>query len=280
MSFTNFSKLRAIIESIGVNYAEQTAQRKEILWRGEIIQGKEDVIVTSQGLFEILPDGSVIRVIVHAPQGPYQSREHPEADLMEDPTKGWHKYHVVWCATVAKWKRNLRKTNRNDGKFTYPLFWRDGNEYRPELRDGGRPLYLCQNCAKQIRRHGIDASIANFDVQNFLNQEQLGSSFGDLSFTSDYDLIPNVYSSDWPQISRRFKEVRNWTCEKCYQNLNQARKLLHAHHRDRNKANNSVFNLQALCIRCHAREHPENEKLAAAPDLHEYNRLFPIAAVV
>lgn len=279
MSFTSFSKLRAIIENIGVNYAEQTVQRKEALWSGEIIRGKNDVIVTSQGLFEILPDGSVIRVIVHAPQGPYQSRDYPEEGLMEDPISGWHKYHVVWCSTVAEWKRNLRKTNRNDGKFTYPLFWRNGTEYRPELRDGGRPLHLCKNCAGQIRRHGIHASVDDFDVRSFLSQEQLGSSFGGLSLTSDYDLIPNVYSHEWPQISRRFKEGRNWTCEKCYQDLSQARKFLHAHHRDRNKANNSIFNLQALCIRCHAREHPENDKLAAAPDLQEYDRLFQTTLV-
>lgn len=278
MSLPNFRKLRALIEAIGVNYAEQTAQRREILWNGEIIRGKDDVIVTAHGLFEILPDGNVIRVVVHAPQGPYRSREHPEVNLMEDPVNGWHKYHVVWCSTVARWQQNLRKTNRNDGKFTYPLFWRDGTEYSPELRDGGRPLHLCQNCAGQIRRHGIRASVDRFDLQGFLRQEQISSSFGGLSFASDYDLIPNVYSADWSKISNRFKESRNWTCERCYQDLNLHRRFLHAHHRNRNKANNSIFNLQALCIRCHAGEHPDNKQLAASPDLREYNNMFPYTA--
>lgn len=272
--FTDFRKLRFAVESIGVNYAAMTGERAAILWQGEIIEGKEQLILSSQGLFEILPDGSVIRVIVHAPQGPYQSRDSAELDLMEDPDKGWHKFHVLWCSSVEQWRSRLRKTNRDDGRFTYPLFWRDRTEYKPELRDGGRSLLLCRNCSKMLKSLSINADVHAFDVRGFLSQRQLGSSFDGLSFTSDFDLVPNVYADDWGRISSGFKSMRNWTCERCFIDLASVPKLLHAHHRDHHKANNSVFNLQALCIKCHAEEHPGNSSLNGSPDLVEFNRLF------
>jgi hypothetical protein len=272
--FTDFRKLRFAIEAIGVNYSEKTRERVADLWQGEIIEGKGQLILSSQGLFEILPDGSVIRVIVHAPQGPYQSRDYSEIDLMEDPEKGWHKFHVLWCSSVETWRSRLRKTNRDDGRFTYPLFSRDRSEYKPELRDGGRSLLLCRNCSRMLKSFKVNADINSFDVREFLARRELGSSFDELNFTSDFDLVPNVYADDWGQISSNFKSMRNWICERCFIDLSSRPKFLHAHHRDHHKANNSVFNLQALCIRCHAEEHPGNSSLNGSPDLAEFNRVF------
>tara|TARA_R110002096_G_scaffold26518_1_gene81729 strand:- start:996 stop:1826 length:831 start_codon:yes stop_codon:yes gene_type:complete len=275
MRFTDFGKLRLMIESIGVDYVGKTKERQKVLWEGELIDGKKDLLVLSEGLFEILPDGNVIRVIVHAPQGPYQNRNISEKVLMIDPVKGWHKFHVLWCNTVGKWKHRLRKTNRNDGAFTYPLFWRDGTEFKPELRDGGRRLHLCRNCANLLKSKGVSVEVENFDVQGFLCNEQLGGSFPNMNYSSDFDLIPNVYADDWDRISHRFKSMRRWTCEQCYINLSDHRKFLHAHHRDHHKANNGMFNLQALCIRCHANEHPNDARLNDSQELREFTKRFP-----
>ena len=274
MSFTDFSRLRRIIEDLGVNWDELTRDRLQLLWQGEIISAREELIVTRAGLLEVLPDGNVIKVIVHAPQGPYRNRNYPERVLMEDPEKGWHKFHVLLCSTVQTFK-SLRKTNRNDGNFTYPLFWREGQEYKPELRDGGRPLLLCKNCAKLLENEGVRVRVDNFDVKGFLASPGLGSRFSQVPTQVDFDLVPNVYAEDWPRVSKRFKEMRNWTCEKCSINLSDHRRFLHAHHRDEHKANNVIFNLQALCIRCHAGVHPQNSHLNGHPDLAKFERLFP-----
>lgn len=272
--FTDFRKLRFAIEAIGVNYSEKTRERVAELWQGEVIEGKEQLIPSSQGLFEILPDGSVIRVIVHAPQGPYQSRDSTGIGLMEDPEKGWHKFHVLWCTSVETWRSRLKKTNRDDGRLTYPLFSRNGTEYKPELRDGGRGLFLCGNCSRMLKSFNVNADIRSFDVRGFLTRREIGSSFDGLYFASDFDLVPNVYADDWGRISYNFKSMRNWTCERCFVDLSSRRKFLHAHHRDHHKANNSLFNLQALCIRCHAEVHPSNSSLNGSPDLAEFKRSF------
>jgi hypothetical protein len=275
IGLTDFTKLRLVVEQLGVDWDEQTRNRLSVLWDGEIIEGRSEVIVTPGGLLDILPDGNVIRVVVHAPQGPYQGRGIAEAQLMEDPVNGWHKIHVLWCRTVDQWQKRLRKTNRNDGSFTYPLYWRNGLEFRPELRDGGRPLHLCRNCSQMLSELGIDAVPDRFDVPAFLTSHTVGGKFRGVSTTSDFDLVPNVYSAAWPQISSSLKTLRGWTCERCYVNLSDHKHLLHAHHRDHHKANNSLFNLQALCISCHYRMHPENAAFKVSPEMAEFNTLFP-----
>jgi hypothetical protein len=274
-ALTDFAKLRLVVEQLGVDWDELTRNRLSVLWDGEIITSRAELIVTPGGLLDILPDGNVIRVVVHAPQGPYQGRGIAEALLMEDPVSGWHKFHVLWCKTVDQWQKRLRKTNRNDGRFTYPLFWRDGREFRPELRDGGRPLHLCRVCARMLSDIGVAAVPDHFDVREFLVSHTVGGLFRGVSTTSDFDLIPNVYSAAWPQISASFKSLRGWTCERCYRNLSDHKHLLHAHHRDHHKANNSIFNLQALCIRCHYVMHPGNAAFGASADLAQFDALFP-----
>lgn len=277
MTFTDFGKLRSIIESLGVDYVEMTQQRMAELWTGELIGGINDVIVSSQGLFDVLPDGSVIRVIVHAPQGPYSARDLPELERLNSPERGWHKFHIFWCSVVKRWTNRLRKTNRNDGKFTYPVFWQNGSEYQPELRDGGRALRLCSYCATALRSLGYPVDPAAFDVTEFLERKELGARFHGVWFSSDFDLVPNVYSEAWARISSDFKTMRNWTCERCYLDLSDSkhRRFLHAHHRDHHKANNSIFNLQALCIRCHAKEHPHVSALNQSRELAAFCRSFP-----
>lgn len=63
------------------------------------------------------------------------------------------------------------------------------------------------------------------------------------------------YTRDWASVSRKYKESRGWKCEGCgvYCGASKAnRRLLHVHHRDLNPQNNGSWNLDALCVICHA----------------------------
>jgi len=271
--FTTFSKLKSIILDLGVGLLEKTEQRSQQLHAGVLITGPDDLIITNEGLFEILPDGSVIRVIVHAPQGPYSNKQ--DIYHLDDPGEGWHKYHIYWCKTVQQWRNRLRKTNRNDGSFNYPVFQSNGREYKPEMARGGRNLNLCYNCLKIAHRSGFRGSVNHFDINNFLTQQPNLDNFSTIDHTTDYDRIPNVYAAEWPEISKEFKSQRNWTCERCRINLTTHKNYLHAHHRNERKYDNSLFNLEALCIRCHAEAHPNNNMLRGK-NLTEFNEFFPL----
>ena len=69
------------------------------------------------------------------------------------------------------------------------------------------------------------------------------------------------YSRNWAIISRAIRDEREWTCEECNIELKDSkakRRILHVHHRDRNKKNNHETNLQVLCISCHSNREGHN----------------------
>lgn len=270
--FTTFKKLKSVILDLGVGLLEKTEQRSKQLYRGVIIGGKEDLVIANRGLFEILPDGSVIRVIIHAPQGPYPGKQ--DIYYLDDPFEGWHKFHIYWCQAVQQWSNRLRKTNRNDGSFYYPVYQSDGRQHKPELTEGGRKLHLCHHCLTIAHNTGIEGEVDDFDVHRFLTLQPEIDDFTSIGHATDYDRIPNVYAAEWPQISKEFKSKRNWTCERCRINLEDHKHYLHAHHRNERKYDNSLFNLEALCIRCHAAEHPNNSMLHGK-ELQNFKQLFP-----
>lgn len=71
-----------------------------------------------------------------------------------------------------------------------------------------------------------------------------------------YTLPENVYRHDWDEISKRIKKQKNYTCEDCgvYAPL-WSGIILHTHHKDHNKWNNSPENLAVLCDDCHSEYH-------------------------
>lgn len=94
--------------------------------------------------------------------------------------------------------------------------------------------------------------------------------------------IPNVeldndgYVLDWKVISDRTRENKDYTCEECKVRLHDQLKLLHVHHINRDKQDNSPQNLRVLCIICHANceahEHLANKVLPGERMLIELRR--------
>ena len=62
------------------------------------------------------------------------------------------------------------------------------------------------------------------------------------------------YTSDWPAISSKLRNELDYTCEQCGVNLTKQTKLLHVHHINGNKTDNSRKNLRALCADCHKKQ--------------------------
>lgn len=57
---------------------------------------------------------------------------------------------------------------------------------------------------------------------------------------------------DSRQLRSRLFKLRGKECERCSYEMYQ---ILQVHHRDRNRENNSLRNLELLCPNCHAKEH-------------------------
>ena len=92
-------------------------------------------------------------------------------------------------------------------------------------------------------------------------------------FLTDKKAPLNVYSIDWDEISQKYREQQNYTCENCQINLSHSKKYLHVHHINEVKSDNDFNNLKVLCIKCHA-EQPNHEHLKKELDYKQFKLLL------
>lgn len=81
------------------------------------------------------------------------------------------------------------------------------------------------------------------------------------------------YSAGWTDISRKYRAIKDFTCEHCSLSLDSHRSLLHCHHVNGVKSNHSEENLRALCVDCHRKEPLHDWMKVKYQDMQTINRL-------
>ena len=71
----------------------------------------------------------------------------------------------------------------------------------------------------------------------------------------------NDYTPDWPNISATYRKKQHYICQNCGVDLNSERRLLHVHHKNRDKGDNREKNLIALCASCHKMQPYHEQRL-------------------
>lgn len=67
---------------------------------------------------------------------------------------------------------------------------------------------------------------------------------------------PTGYTNDWHERSLRYRRAKEFRCEKCGVDCGENTSLVDTHHKNSNKADNSIANLECLCKLCHRTVHP------------------------
>ena len=177
---------------------------------------------------------------------------------LEDGKLG-RRIHVAECSTLELMRDTGRfkrydVISRTDGLF--PVFGR--NFKLKQDIEGEADLGVCKNCLKILNYKG-------YATQNYAIKNQV---FNDFSFEQFFEVYSSYfkslptnnmkqssnYTADWPSISAKFRSELNYTCEQCGVNLTSESKLLHTHHINGNKADNSSSNLRVLCADCHKKQ--------------------------
>jgi len=166
-----------------------------------------------------------------------------------------YKFHLCNCATLQQMKAEGRYkryvvTQRDDGWF--------------EIRTGGRrsskrkvKMELCKNCERVLQRHGIRFT-----------------SLGEYFKKYDSYVPPNIrdakaveaiqkYSPSHKEIANKYKEVAKFRCLYCGVDCSRHKHLLHLHHINGVKGDNSHENLMVLCADCHAHQ-PRHEQMRSS----------------
>lgn len=164
-----------------------------------------------------------------------------------------NRFHVADCSTLESMRSRRRferyvVTNNVSGEFKIS----NGSQ------EGLAQLRVCQNCLKMLNYKGSKGDFAKskenaaeFDLSEFF--ATYSSFFMSMPKGRDDDLVS--YTLDWAEVSRKYRESKNYTCNKCAVYLGQQSQLCHVHHINGVKSDNHTKNLEVLCADCHRKEH-------------------------
>tara|TARA_B100001093_G_C26844049_1_gene1021914 strand:+ start:119 stop:1057 length:939 start_codon:yes stop_codon:yes gene_type:complete len=188
------------------------------------------------------------------------------------------KFHFSWCRTLEQKKRDGSFEARyvmlrnKSGKFIVQA--KDEITKESYKLDEPVKLFVCKNClegalgintenkfgykgySKNWSKEEKREAVNNFNIQAYLDENE--SVLNDIKYKTKYEdrtAPTNNYTSEWKEISRKLREKHSWKCTSCWVNLSKKKTLLHTHHRDHDKTNNSPSNLEVICALCHKEKH-------------------------
>jgi len=255
LKFTNFKSFLNAVQSITKEDLEKA--KRLLKTSGKAIESIEDIFVNNNGeLFELLPDGSLVRVNLYIATKAVDKYSY---NLDNINISELYKYHIYQCETISTMFNSGRKhkykiNNRDDGTFHYTFTDYQGSILKTNKN---QKINICKNCLKKFLhiQFASDEDVTNFKLEKFHTQNN--SFFDDIDVSNmekgEYARA-NVYSRLWDKISRQIKINRNYTCEKCgyIPKIDYDKRFIHTHHINGDKQNNGEDNLQVLCIKCHS----------------------------
>lgn len=229
---------------------------------------------------EITPDGLEVVGGLLAYQG-YQVllyiRDHGSdvQAALENPRARGRKFHVADCRTLREMQEK--------GKFERYVVTRDlsgsfeieGTELHGRAPVVGRAaLWVCQNCltylnyeASALSPRARQRATRDFKIDRFF--ETFSSRFRRLPKRSTEQILSEGYTADWPEISMRMRREAGFQCAKCSIDLTERKDLLHVHHINGVKSDNSRSNLKVLCVACH-RDEPDHHHMHVPHEAMQY----------
>lgn len=117
----------------------------------------------------------------------------------------------------------------------------------PICRSIGNGTRLTVNCAHCNKKFTIPKSKLDKSKSGLVFCSRECKDIGQM-------YIKNIQPSHYKNKSYRNKalKIKGYKCNKCG---NEDKDVLQVHHRDKNRDNNSLENLEVLCANCHIKEH-------------------------
>ncbi len=223
----------------------------EIEFDKELNRGVEislDGLGSAQGLLSVKGR----QVLLFIPDHSYRIE-----DVLTDGSRG-NKFHIAHCSKLDEMKQRNRferyhVTNNLSGEFE--IF---GYDRSRQSINGMAKLNVCKLCLNHLNyKKSANGTAANRD--SIVRSFDIGEFFA--TYSSLFKYLPKSkreqtqgYTNDWKEVSVKVRQAANYTCRKCQVNLSSEKQLLHVHHKNGVKSDNSSSNLEPLCADCHRKE--------------------------
>ena len=153
----------------------------------------------------------------------------------------------------GRFKTRYVVTQRTDGKFLVDVIdsFSGGYLFEDKLFE----MDVCKNCLTTLSGKYPNDNLFNFynfELSQFI--ERYNTQHTRRPIHTPSSMPKNDYSSDWDSLSNELRDNANFCCSKCDDDFSDKKQLLHVHHKDGVKWNNSLDNLAVLCIFCHSKE--------------------------
>lgn len=208
-----------------------------------------DQVEIDQGTGLYLYKGQQVLIYIKFTRRPREVLEH---DKSNSP-----RFHFRDCKTIQDMKERDRfqryvAISRTDGYFPVVSEEQFGGNHELEARLGP-----CKWCLRETDYQGYARADKRkqhriwdqFSIEAFF--ATFSSSISSIPIDSCSAVDPDEYAPDWAAKSFEIRERAGWKCDGCKVSLLTHKRLLHAHHVDRDKQNNWRYNLRPLCKLCH-----------------------------
>lgn len=175
------------------------------------------------------------------------------------------RFHVFECTTIQEMRRARRFERYVVTTDDTGIFECDWKEADGRMGTVEAELKVCKNCLSGLRwkgyRHGgrdSDAIWVAFSLTDFL-QDYVTFFRGQPTRRAEAVEL-NRYVRNWSQLSWRYRVSKRWRCGRCGVATPNDTSLLHVHHVNGVRTDNSLTNLEALCVLCH-RDEPYHQRM-------------------
>jgi len=194
-------------------------------------------------------------------------------EVIEGSAAG-RRFHVSDCITLKemrKRKRYDRYVVTNDVSGIFPVSGTSAED--SSTVEGMAELYVCKNCLRQLNYKGYK-SRKGVIFKEFLLDEFF-TRYSTLFATYPKAIADKRggYTDGWDELSLTYRSQKGFVCEACDVNLSSKKQLLHTHHVNGVKRDDSNENLRALCIDCHRKEPSHGHMQVSAQQVFTINRL-------